>query len=69
MKYTKARYVFLVYISCCIAFLAASVTQRSQTGIGKCTSLINPSTTRHEIQVLEHARAVTDSRLKQLCFL
>lgn len=35
MKYTKARYVFIVYLSCCVAFLAAAVTQREQTGIGK----------------------------------
>lgn len=34
MKYTKARYIFLVYLSCCVAFLAASVTQREQRGIG-----------------------------------
>lgn len=34
MKYTKARYVFGIYLSCCVAFLAASVTQRNQTGIG-----------------------------------
>ncbi|KAJ5650081.1 uncharacterized protein N7484_003804 [Penicillium longicatenatum] len=33
MKYTKARYIFLVYLSCCVAFLAASVTQRDQRGI------------------------------------
>lgn len=36
MKYTKARYIFLVYLSCCVAFLAASVTQRDQRGIGMC---------------------------------
>lgn len=34
MNYTRARYVFLVYLSCCVAFLAASTTQTSQTGIG-----------------------------------
>lgn len=34
MKYTRARYVFGIYLSCCVAFLAASVTQRNQTGIG-----------------------------------
>ncbi|KAJ6135975.1 hypothetical protein N7512_001135 [Penicillium capsulatum] len=33
MKYVRARWVFLVYLSCCVAFLAASVTQRRQTGI------------------------------------
>ncbi|KAJ5709918.1 hypothetical protein N7493_009510 [Penicillium malachiteum] len=33
MKYTKAPYVFLVYLSCCVAFLAAAVTQREQKGI------------------------------------
>ncbi|KAJ5723043.1 hypothetical protein N7488_001078 [Penicillium malachiteum] len=33
MKYTKARYVFLVYLFCCVAFLAAAVTQREQKGI------------------------------------
>ncbi|KAF3394276.1 L-fucose-proton symporter [Penicillium rolfsii] len=33
MKYTRARYVFGIYLSCCVAFLAASVTQRNQTGI------------------------------------
>ncbi|KAJ5443915.1 uncharacterized protein N7458_007787 [Penicillium daleae] len=29
----RARYVFGIYLSCCVAFLAASVTQRNQTGI------------------------------------
>ncbi|CAG8296090.1 unnamed protein product, partial [Penicillium salamii] len=33
MKYVKARWVFLVYLSCTVAFLAASVTQTKQTGI------------------------------------
>lgn len=34
MKFTRARYIFLAYLSCCVAFLAASVTQRDQRGIG-----------------------------------
>jgi FHS family L-fucose permease-like MFS transporter len=33
MKYVKARWVFLVYLSCTVAFLAASVTQTKQAGI------------------------------------
>lgn len=33
MKYVKARWVFLVYLSCTVAFLAASVTQTKQSGI------------------------------------
>ncbi|KAJ6155257.1 hypothetical protein N7470_005823, partial [Penicillium chermesinum] len=33
MKYTRARYIFLAYISCCVAFLAAAITQREQRGI------------------------------------
>ncbi|KAJ5085581.1 hypothetical protein N7532_010352 [Penicillium argentinense] len=33
MKYTRARWVFLVYLSCCVAFLAASITQREQKGV------------------------------------
>lgn len=36
MKYVKARWVFIVYLSCCVAFLAASVTQTHQKGIGTC---------------------------------
>lgn len=39
MKLAKARYVFGVYLSCCVAFLAASVTQRYDRGIGMCVSL------------------------------
>ncbi|KAJ5084364.1 hypothetical protein NUU61_008943 [Penicillium alfredii] len=33
MKYARARWVFLVYLSGTVAFLAASVTQREQKGI------------------------------------
>lgn len=33
MNYVKARWVFLVYLSCTVAFLAASVTQTKQSGI------------------------------------
>ncbi|KAJ5550647.1 Major facilitator superfamily domain general substrate transporter [Penicillium sp. DV-2018c] len=33
MKYVRARWVFLVYLSCTVAFLAASVTQRNQNGL------------------------------------
>jgi FHS family L-fucose permease-like MFS transporter len=35
MKYVKARWVFLVYLSCTVAFIAASTTQGYQTGIGR----------------------------------
>lgn len=35
MKYARARWVFLVYLSGTVAFLAASVTQREQKGIGE----------------------------------
>ncbi|KAF9886218.1 hypothetical protein FE257_011941 [Aspergillus nanangensis] len=33
MKFVKARWVFLVYLSCTVAFLAASTTQRNQKGV------------------------------------
>ncbi|GFF76475.1 L-fucose-proton symporter [Aspergillus lentulus] len=33
MKYMRARWVFLVYLSGVVAFLAASITQRGQNGI------------------------------------
>ncbi|EAW15893.1 putative l-fucose permease [Aspergillus fischeri NRRL 181] len=33
MKYMRARWVFLVYLSGVVAFLAASITQREQNGI------------------------------------
>lgn len=33
MKFTKARWVFLVYLSCTVAFLAASITQTKQVGV------------------------------------
>ncbi|KAF7597441.1 hypothetical protein BBP40_003688 [Aspergillus hancockii] len=33
MKYVKARWVFLVYLSCTVAFIAASTTQGYQSGI------------------------------------
>lgn len=33
MRFTKARWVFLVYLSCTVAFLAASVTQREEKGV------------------------------------
>lgn len=33
MRFTKARWVFLVYLSCTVAFLAASVTQRKEKGV------------------------------------
>lgn len=45
MKYTKARYVFGIYLSCCVAFLAASVTQRNQIGIGTSRNKSQPSHT------------------------
>ena len=34
MRYVKARWVFLVYISCTVAFIAASTTQGYKTGLG-----------------------------------
>jgi FHS family L-fucose permease-like MFS transporter len=34
MKYMRARWVFLVYLSGVVVFLAASITQRGQNGIG-----------------------------------
>lgn len=34
MKFVKARWVFLAYLSGTVAFLAASITQRNQNGIG-----------------------------------
>lgn len=34
MKFFKARWVFLAYLSGVIAFLAASITQRKQSGMG-----------------------------------
>ncbi|KAJ5406917.1 hypothetical protein N7465_008201 [Penicillium sp. CMV-2018d] len=33
MKFVRARWVFLVYLSCTVAFLAASVTQTKQVGV------------------------------------
>ncbi|KAK1138895.1 hypothetical protein N8T08_001684 [Aspergillus melleus] len=33
MKYIKARWVFLVYLSCTVAFIAASTTQGKQSGL------------------------------------
>lgn len=33
MKFVRARWVFLVYLSCTVAFLAASVTQTRQVGV------------------------------------
>ncbi|KAJ5973934.1 hypothetical protein N7481_011144 [Penicillium waksmanii] len=33
MRFTKARWIFLVYLSCTVAFLAASVTQRKEKGV------------------------------------
>lgn len=33
MKFVRARWVFLVYLSCTVAFLAASVTQTKQVGL------------------------------------
>lgn len=34
MKFFKPRWIFFVYLSCCVAFLAASVTQTYERGIG-----------------------------------
>lgn len=34
MKFITPRWVFLVYLSAVVAFLAASITQRMHTGIG-----------------------------------
>lgn len=34
MKWIKPRWVFLAYLSCVVAFLAASTTQRNEKGIG-----------------------------------
>lgn len=34
MRYVKARWVFLVYLSCTVAFIAASTTQGYKTGLG-----------------------------------
>ncbi|PKX95710.1 putative l-fucose permease [Aspergillus novofumigatus IBT 16806] len=42
MKYMRARWVFLVYLSGVVAFLAASITQREQNGMGM-RSLPSPS--------------------------
>lgn len=36
MKFFKPRYVFLLYMCGVVACLAASVTQRNNTGIGEC---------------------------------
>ncbi|RDW75813.1 MFS general substrate transporter-32 [Coleophoma crateriformis] len=33
MKFIKARYVFLVYLTCCIIFIAPSITQRGNIGM------------------------------------
>ncbi|PYH94450.1 MFS general substrate transporter [Aspergillus ellipticus CBS 707.79] len=33
MRFVRARWVFLVYLSCTVAFIAASITQRDRTGI------------------------------------
>ncbi|PYH46085.1 putative l-fucose permease [Aspergillus saccharolyticus JOP 1030-1] len=33
MRFAKARWVFLVYLSCAVAFIAASTTQHDQTGV------------------------------------
>lgn len=34
MRFVKARWVFLAYLSLTVAFIAASITQRDQKGIG-----------------------------------
>lgn len=34
MRFFKPRYIFFVYLSCCVAFLAASVTQTYERGVG-----------------------------------
>ncbi|OJK00554.1 hypothetical protein ASPACDRAFT_1869328 [Aspergillus aculeatus ATCC 16872] len=33
MRFAKARWVFLVYLSCTVAFIAASITQHGRTGV------------------------------------
>ncbi|PLN84213.1 MFS general substrate transporter [Aspergillus taichungensis] len=33
MKFVKGRWVFLVYLSCTVAFIAASTTQKNQSGV------------------------------------
>jgi MFS transporter, FHS family, L-fucose permease len=33
MKYIRPRWVFLVYLTCCIIFIAPSITQRGNTGM------------------------------------
>ncbi|KAI9664443.1 MAG: hypothetical protein M1821_005889 [Bathelium mastoideum] len=33
MKYIRPRWVFLVYLTCCIIFIAPSITQRNNTGM------------------------------------
>ncbi|RDW82492.1 MFS general substrate transporter-19 [Coleophoma cylindrospora] len=33
MRFIKARYVFLVYLTCCIIFIAPSITQRGNIGM------------------------------------
>ena len=35
MKFTRPRWIFLIYLSGVIIFLAASTTQRGDTGVGK----------------------------------
>lgn len=44
MRWIKPRWVFLVYLACVVAFLAASTTQRKQNGIGMLqpSSPLNP---------------------------
>lgn len=46
MKYMRARWVFLAYLSGVVAFLAASITQREQNGIGMLSPLRPPTPTR-----------------------
>lgn len=33
MRYARPRWVFLVYLTCCIIFIAPSITQRGNTGM------------------------------------
>ena len=38
MKFVRPRWVFLVYLTCVVAFLAAASGARHSSGISKCTS-------------------------------
>lgn len=48
MRFVKARWVFLAYLSLTVAFIAASITQRDQKGIGTFHTQHPPTYPTHQ---------------------